>query len=93
MLYKTFSKPLMRITTSYEASNQKKHCNCSCSIETIVACESVDYLKQDIMSLQTPNTLSPALCVGYATFTDRGPVSPRLVFDTSTTSSGLCSLH
>ena len=45
------------------------------------------------MSLQTPNTLSPALCVGYATFTDRGPVSPCLVFDPSTTSRGLCSLH
>ena len=31
------------------------------------------------------NTLSPALCVGYATFTDRAPVSPLLVFAPSTT--------
>lgn len=57
------------------------------------SCESVRLPEAGYHVSPNSNTLSPALCVGYATFTDWGPVSPLLVFVPSTTSCGLCSLH
>lgn len=89
---KAFTTP---VTTSFNVlCNRKKHFNCLCNLKAIKwhgACESLRLPEAGYHVSPNSPTLSPALCVGYATFADRDPVSPHLVYVSSTTSRSLCS--